>query len=167
MVRDSSVGIATRYGLSGPGFESRRGLRFFASAQTGPGAYPASYTMGTRAFPGVKWPERGVDHPTTSSAEVKGRVELQSTPPLGLRGLFYGEPKGRRPISIPLCILENLSSNFAAESFCPEFFFFSVRSDKCCDNTAALDYVKFLPDSFQFIIPEISPTYLYRIFSSA
>ena len=59
----SSVGIATRYGLGGPGIESRWGSRFFAPVQTGPGAHPAYSTMGTGSFPGVKRPERGVDHP--------------------------------------------------------------------------------------------------------
>ena len=33
----SSVGIATGYGLDGPGIESRWGARFFAPVQTGPG----------------------------------------------------------------------------------------------------------------------------------
>ena len=61
--RDSSVGIATRYGLDGPGIESRWGARFSASVQTGPGGHPASYTTGTGSFPGVKRPGRGVDHP--------------------------------------------------------------------------------------------------------
>ena len=59
---DSSVGIATRYGLDGPGIESRWGARFSASVQTYPGAYPASYTMGTGSFPGVKRPGFGADH---------------------------------------------------------------------------------------------------------
>ena len=45
--RDTSVGIATRNGLDGPGIESRWGARFSAPVQTGPGAHPASYTMGT------------------------------------------------------------------------------------------------------------------------
>ena len=44
--------------------------------QTGPGAHPASYTMGTGSFPGVKRPGRGADHPHPSSAEVKERVKL-------------------------------------------------------------------------------------------
>jgi len=44
---DSIVGIATCYGLDGPGIESRWGARFSASIQTGPGSHPASYTMGT------------------------------------------------------------------------------------------------------------------------
>jgi hypothetical protein len=44
---DSAVGIATRYGLDGPGIVSRWGTRFSASVQTGPGAHPASCTIGT------------------------------------------------------------------------------------------------------------------------
>jgi len=51
---DSSVGIATGYGLDGPGIEYRWGARFSATLQTGPGAHPAACTMGTRSFPGVK-----------------------------------------------------------------------------------------------------------------
>ena len=31
------------------------GTRFFAPVQTGPGVHPASYTMGTGSFPGVKY----------------------------------------------------------------------------------------------------------------
>jgi hypothetical protein len=45
--------------------------RFFAQVQTGPGAHPASCTMGTGFFPGVKRPGRGADHPPPSSAEVR------------------------------------------------------------------------------------------------
>jgi hypothetical protein len=50
----SSVGIATGYGLDGLEIESRWGARFSAPVQTGPGAHPASCTMGTGSFPGVK-----------------------------------------------------------------------------------------------------------------
>jgi hypothetical protein len=39
------------------------GARFFAHVQTGPGAHPASCTMGTGSFLGVKRPWRGTDHP--------------------------------------------------------------------------------------------------------
>jgi len=83
MGRDSSVGIATRYGLNVLGIESRWGARFSAPVQTGPGAHPASYTMGTESFPGVKRPGRGVDHPPPSNAEVKERVELYLYSPSG------------------------------------------------------------------------------------
>jgi len=47
--RDSSVGIATRYGLEGPGVD-------FTSPPDRPEAHPAAYTMGTGSFPGVKLP---------------------------------------------------------------------------------------------------------------
>ena len=50
----SVVGIATGYGLDGPGIESRWGARFSATVQTGPGAHPGSCTIGTGSFPGVK-----------------------------------------------------------------------------------------------------------------
>jgi hypothetical protein len=60
---DGAVGIATRYGLDGPGIESRWGARFFAPVQTGPRTHPASYTMGLGSFPGVKRPGCGVNHP--------------------------------------------------------------------------------------------------------
>jgi hypothetical protein len=63
--RDSSVGIATPYGLDCPRIETRWGATFSALVQTGPQAHPASYTMGTGSFTGVKRPEFGVDpHPT-------------------------------------------------------------------------------------------------------
>jgi hypothetical protein len=36
--------------------------RFSATVQTGSEAQPASYTMGTGSFPGVKRPDSGFDH---------------------------------------------------------------------------------------------------------
>jgi hypothetical protein len=50
----SVVGIANGYGLDGPVIESGRGARFSAPIQTGPGSHPASCTMGTGSFLGVK-----------------------------------------------------------------------------------------------------------------
>jgi hypothetical protein len=47
------------------------GARFFAHVQTGLGAHPASCTMGTGSFPGIKRPGRGADHPPHPSAEVE------------------------------------------------------------------------------------------------
>jgi hypothetical protein len=52
----SLVGIATRYGLDGLGIESLWEAGFSTPVQTGPGAHPAPFTMGTGSFPGVKRP---------------------------------------------------------------------------------------------------------------
>ena len=59
------------------------GVRFSAPVQTGLGTHPGSHTMGTGSFPGVKRPGRGVDHPPTSSDEVKERMELYLYFPYG------------------------------------------------------------------------------------
>ena len=79
----SSVGIATRYGLDGPGIESRWEARFSAPVQTGPGAHPISYTMGTESLSGVKRPGRGVDHPPHLAPRLKKEYSYTSTPLLG------------------------------------------------------------------------------------
>jgi hypothetical protein len=50
----SVIGISTTYGLDGQGIESRWGARFSAHVQTGPEAHPASWTMGTGSFLGVR-----------------------------------------------------------------------------------------------------------------
>jgi hypothetical protein len=71
MGRDSAVGIATRNGLEGPGIESRWGTRFSVPVQTGPGAHPAPYAMGSGSLPGVKLPGRGVDHPLHLAPRLK------------------------------------------------------------------------------------------------
>ena len=77
VARDSSVGIATAYGLDGPGIESWWGTRLSAPIQTGPEAHPASCKMGTVSFLAVSC-GRGVKltPSSLSSAEVKNRVEL-------------------------------------------------------------------------------------------
>jgi hypothetical protein len=62
-VLQCGAGIATGCGLDSPGFESRWRERFFAQVLTGPGAHPASCTMGTGSFPGVKRTGRGAEHP--------------------------------------------------------------------------------------------------------
>jgi len=69
--RNNSVGIATRYGLDGPGIESWWGERFSAPVHTDPGAHSASYTMGTGSFSGVKRAGRGVDQTPHLSPRLK------------------------------------------------------------------------------------------------
>jgi hypothetical protein len=52
---DSSVSIATRYGLDGLEDRIPEGVRFSSPDQSGPGAHPATYTMGTgRGFSGLE-----------------------------------------------------------------------------------------------------------------
>jgi hypothetical protein len=67
------------------------GAKFSAPFQTGSEAHPTSYTMGIGSLPGVKRPERGVDHSPISSAEVKERVELYIYFPSGPTWPVLGE----------------------------------------------------------------------------
>ena len=72
---DSSVGIATGYGLSGPGIESRCG-RDFPHLSRPALAQPAYCTMGTGSFPRVK-SGRGVmltPHPLLVPRSWKSRA---------------------------------------------------------------------------------------------
>ena len=57
--------------LNGPGIESRWETRFLTAVQTGPGAHPASYKVGTGSFPVLKRPGRGVDHPPNLAPRLK------------------------------------------------------------------------------------------------
>ena len=86
---DISVGIATGYGLDGPGIESRWGARFSAPVKTGPVAHPAFCTMGTGSFPGGKeWPGRDADSSPLSSAVGHERVKLYLYSPYGPYDLY-------------------------------------------------------------------------------
>ena len=68
MGQNCSVGIVTCYRLDGLGIESRWGRDFPHLSRP---AHPASSTLGTKLFPGVKRPGLGDDHPPQPSAEVK------------------------------------------------------------------------------------------------
>ena len=73
----SSVGIATLYGLEGPGIESWWGGEIFRTRPDRPWGPPSLLYSGYRVFPRGKaagawrWP------PTPSSSEFKERVELR------------------------------------------------------------------------------------------
>jgi hypothetical protein len=56
--------------------------------ETGPGAHPASCTMGTGSFPGVKRPGRGANHPPHLAPRLKKEQMYTCTPPLGLHELY-------------------------------------------------------------------------------
>jgi hypothetical protein len=47
------------------------GARFSARVQTGPGAHPASYTVGSGSFRGVKRAMSGIYHPPHQEPELK------------------------------------------------------------------------------------------------
>jgi hypothetical protein len=47
------------------------GVRFYPPFQTGPGAHPAYYTMGSRLLPGVKQLDSGVNHPSHLEPKLK------------------------------------------------------------------------------------------------
>ena len=81
MGRDSSVGIATRYKLQSGNRTSAAAFRTRQDRTLGPSSL--LYNGYRVSFPGLKRPERGADHRTTSNAEVKERVELYLHSPYG------------------------------------------------------------------------------------
>ena len=73
-----TVIFATRYGLDGPGIESRWGgggdVPHLPRPAPGPTQPPIQWVPGLSR--GVRRPGRGVDHPPPPSAEVKETVKL-------------------------------------------------------------------------------------------
>jgi hypothetical protein len=89
--RDSVVGIATRYGLGGPGNESRWG-EIFRTRVDRPWGPPSLLYNRYRVFPGGRV-ARGMaltTHPHLAPM-LKKENSYISTPTLGLRGLLQGE----------------------------------------------------------------------------
>jgi hypothetical protein len=64
-----SVGIATDYGLDGPGIESRWGRDYSSRPDLGPIQLPVQWVLGVSQ--GLKRPGRAADHPPPPSAEVE------------------------------------------------------------------------------------------------
>ena len=65
-------------------------MRFFAPVQNGLGTHPASRTMRTWSFQGVKWRGVGADQPPPSSAEVTNVLKSYLRHPPCLRRHFMG-----------------------------------------------------------------------------
>jgi hypothetical protein len=105
--RDSSVGIATRYGLDGPGIESRWGRDFphlsrpalgpiQRPVQWVPGLFPVGKAAGT-----WRWP------PTPSITAVKEKVELNLYSPSGPSWPVLG-----LPLPLPLHVSAHFSHSW-------------------------------------------------------
>ena len=115
MGRDSSVRIATRYGLDGPGIESGCWRDFPHPSRPALGPTQPPVQCVASLFPGGKtagawrWP------PTPSSAEVKERVELYFYSPSGPSWPDIGWPL---PLALP-----------------PTSCFFPVQNSKSTNNT--------------------------------
>ena len=69
VVRKATTGLV--YGLGWSGDRIPVGGEIFLTRPDLPGAHPATCTMGTVPFPGVKRPERGVDHPSRLAPRLK------------------------------------------------------------------------------------------------
>jgi hypothetical protein len=85
MSRDSSVGIATSYGLDdqrGGSSSPGRIKIFHFCISSRPGVHLTSYKMGTGdSFSGVKRQGREADHSSPTRAKVKKMWIYTSTPP--------------------------------------------------------------------------------------
>ena len=90
--RDSSVGIKTRYGLDGPGIETRWGRDFPYPSRPalGPTHPPVQWVPGL--YPGVKRQGRGADHPPPSNCRGQERVGLYLYSPSGPSWPVMGTP---------------------------------------------------------------------------
>jgi len=81
--RDSSVGIATRYRLDGPGIESQWVGEIFRTCPDRPWGPPSLLYSGYRVFPGGKSAGAWLSSATASRAEFKERVEQYHYSPTG------------------------------------------------------------------------------------
>jgi hypothetical protein len=74
--RQSSVSIATCYGMDGPGSNPGRDKIFLNGQNWHCGLASLLKNWCRVPFPAVKRPGRGVDHPTPTNSEAKERVQL-------------------------------------------------------------------------------------------
>jgi len=105
-----SVRVTTRYGLDGPGIESRWGRDFphLSRQDLRPTQPPIQWVPDLSQE--VKRPGRGVDHPPKSSAEVKERVKLYLYSP---SGPSWPVLRWSLPLPLPLFLLVNTQKFFS------------------------------------------------------
>ena len=88
-IRNGTVGIATRYGLEGPGIESRWGEIFRTCPdRSGSSQPPVQWVPGL--YRGYRRPGRDADYTPPSSAEVKKGLSHTPTHPTGPPGPVTG-----------------------------------------------------------------------------
>jgi hypothetical protein len=88
--QDSSVCIATCYGLDGTGIVSLSERDFPHPYRPAPGPNPTSFTLDTGSIPGAKRPGSSVDHPSHLVRKLKKEYSYTFNPTLDFRGLFWG-----------------------------------------------------------------------------
>ena len=88
--RDSSVGIATRYGLWQSGDRIPVGGEIFRTRPDRPWGRPSLLYNGYRVFPGGTAAGRGADHPPPSKCRGHERVGLYLYSPSGPQWLVIG-----------------------------------------------------------------------------
>ena len=116
--RDSSVGIATRYGPDGPGIESRCG-EIFRTCPDRPWSPPSLQYNGYRVFPWNKErPGHDADPSLPSSAVGHERVELYLYFPYGPYSLYRASVPVQGctlplPLHIGSVVRRSCSMNFA------------------------------------------------------
>jgi hypothetical protein len=123
---DSSVGIATRYGLDCSGIEFRWCQDFPHPSRLvlGPTQPPIQWAPGLFT-PMIKWSRRGVNHPPQSSAEVREGLELYLYSTSGPLWPLLGRTL---PLSISYCTELNLLSSCVTNCNCQPQQSFFVRT---------------------------------------
>ena len=65
----------------------RKSFLYLKNVQTSSGTHPASYSVGTRVFPGVKQAGHEVNDLPPSSSKIENEWSYTSTPPIYLHGV--------------------------------------------------------------------------------
>ena len=149
--RDSSVGIASLYGLDGPGIESRWGGRDFphpSRPALGPTQFPVQ--MGTGSFLGVMRPGRDATHPLPSKCRGHERVGLYLYSPSGPSLPVIG---GTLPLPLGPSKLERKGSGY-----------FAVKAREFATTRICCIISEFLPDASKNRAYAESVTYIYESF---